>query len=91
MNEYAELDISVKKYDPKIALVGGETGFEFYEYLSKNAHKNLKSNGTLICEIGYNQGEKVSEIFSKTFKNVEVLNDVNGNNRIVIAKGVKND
>lgn len=90
-SEYNNLDETVKKYDPKLALVAQNNGLEFYEYLAINAHKNLKPKGLLICEIGYNQGENVRKIFEKTFKYVDIFNDIEGNNRIVIAKGVKYD
>ena len=89
--EYLELDNTVLKYDPKLALVGGEDGLKFYRYLAENAHKKLNLQGTLVCEIGYNQGEKVKEILEKNFKLVEVFDDLENNNRIVVAKGVKYD
>ena len=42
-SEYIALDKSVKKYDPKIALIAKNDGLEFYDYLAGNAHKNLTS------------------------------------------------
>ena len=78
------LDDSVKKFEPHLALDGGEDGLKFYRILASEASAHLKPHGTLVMEIGYNQGEAVKELFSEKF-DVEVLKDYSGNDRIVIA------
>jgi len=64
LSEYEGLDHSVKGYEPKMALVGGDTGLEFYERLAQDLPGYLNSKGKVFLEIGYLQGEAVSKIFS---------------------------
>ncbi len=62
--EFLTLDPSVRDFEPKMALVGGESGFEFYERLAKEAPLFLNPKGRLFLEIGHNMGKKLLEIFS---------------------------
>jgi len=83
------LDESVKDFEPKIALDGGESGLEFYEYLAKNANYFLKPDGRIYVEIGFNQGESVSSIFKENgFGKVEIIKDFGGNWRVITARVV---
>ena len=87
--ESAEIDglmPEVRDYEPILALDGGITGLEFYEKIAREAKKHLKSKGKLFFEIGYNQGELVSNLVKQNFKNVEVLKDYLGNDRVVIGE-----
>ena len=45
------LSTEVRKYDPKMALDGGEDGLKFYRIIADNAHKYLTNNGVLYLEI----------------------------------------
>lgn len=75
------------KKEPQIALDGGEDGLKFYNEIILNAKKHLNTNGYLAFEIGYNQKEKVEEIFKKNnYKNIFSKKDLSGNNRVVIAQ-----
>lgn len=62
-SEYLNLDPSVKNFEPKTALVGGERGTEFYEILSRELPRFLNENGCVFLEIGAGQGEAVKNIF----------------------------
>jgi release factor glutamine methyltransferase len=68
-------------------VVGGLWEFGLLGVLSrliKDAPKFLKKNGLLIVEIGYKQGLAVERLFlSAGFKNVEVVKDYQGHDRIV--------
>lgn len=76
------LDDEVKNFDPMLALDGGNDGLDFYRTIKQNLN-HLKSDGVLIMEIGYNQGESVKEIF-KDYK-TEILKDYNNLDRVVIV------
>lgn len=65
--EYMTLDRSVKAFEPKLALVGGKNGLEYYERLSKELPMHLESNGKVWLEIGYNQEKSVQELFNQEF------------------------
>ena len=85
-NQYAELDASVKHWEDKIALLTSDAdGLEFYERISQISSTVLKPNGSIVCEIGSDQQEKVCEMFRRHFVNVECWNDLAGKNRVVIA------
>ncbi len=57
------LDDSVKKFDPHIALDGGENGLEAYEQLSDLIKDWLNPDGKILLEIGYNQYDDVKNLF----------------------------
>lgn len=61
--EYAHLDPSVLHFEPKLALVGGEKGTEFYERLAERLSSFLKPGGQVFFEIGAGQGEALKKIF----------------------------
>jgi len=77
------LDDEVKLYDPIIALDGGVDGLDFYKQIKHNIGF-LKEDGVLLLEIGYNQGEKIKELF-KEFE-VEIFKDYNNLDRVVVIK-----
>ena len=57
------LDDSVKKFDPHIALDGGKNGLEAYEQLSDLIKDWLNPDGKILLEIGYNQYDDVKNLF----------------------------
>lgn len=64
--EYQELDPQVSLYEPKGALLAGETGMEFYERFEKEALRYLNSAARVFFEIGYCQGNAITALFSKS-------------------------
>lgn len=60
--EWEELDIEVKLYEPKIALVAGIEGTEFQESLLKEGENYLAKDGFILFEMGYNQSSKIREL-----------------------------
>ncbi len=83
--EMDELPVSVGRYEPHLALYGGEEGFDYYEKIIKDAPKLLKEGGMLIFEIGYNQGHTIKEMLEKAgfFRNIEIEKDLAGFDRCV--------
>lgn len=85
--EIDRLQAEVKDYEPMLALDGGVDGLVYYRDISKNAKEFLKDGGLLIYEIGYNQGEEVSYIMDKQgYKDIKVLKDLQGLNRVVLGR-----
>ncbi|MDN3505687.1 MAG: peptide chain release factor N(5)-glutamine methyltransferase [Simkaniaceae bacterium] len=62
--EYDQLDPSVRDFEPKMALVSGATGYEFYERLNNELPTILNPGAKVFFEIGTGQGEGLSKIFS---------------------------
>lgn len=80
--EYEELDLSVKGYEPQLALVGGASGMEYYTRLEEVLPEVLNPKARLFFEIGEMQGEMIQEVFSHhKWKNQEIRQDFSGKDR----------
>lgn len=62
-SEYLHLQASVRDFEPKGALVGGERGIEFYERLARELPPLLNPGARLFLELGTGQGEAVKQVF----------------------------
>ena len=78
------LQDEVKK-EPKMALDGGTDGLNFYRVINDKWSEKLKQDGALMLEIGEDQGESIVDVLT-AFDNVEVIKDMYGNDRMVVAK-----
>ena len=79
-----ELEPEVKDHEPRLALDGTEDGLLFYRKITEKSPYYLNEGGWLLVEIGYDQGESVSQLFiDNGFKEVEVIKDLAGNDRVV--------
>ena len=84
--EMQELPIDVQQ-EPHLALWGGEDGLDFYRTLSAKAPLLLCAGGWLMFEIGWKQGAAVSSLMQQQgFQNVAVLQDWQGNDRVVVGQ-----
>ncbi len=80
------LDTEVKDFEPMEALDGGESGLDYYNKISASAKDFLKKRGAIVFEIGYDQGEAVSDLLKAAgFEDVEVYKDLAGKDRTVIG------
>ncbi|MDF2577536.1 MAG: ywkE [Chlamydiales bacterium] len=81
--EYHSLEPEVRNYEPKLALIGGDTGLEFYQKMSVNLHNHIVSGGNVWLEIGANQGVAISKMFKETgfWKTVDLIQDWAGLDR----------
>lgn len=81
----------VYKNEPHLALFASNDGMYFYEKILMQSQKNLKKNGMIFFEIGYNQKEKISLLVKKyyPFSNICVIKDYNNNDRVVIISNLK--
>ncbi len=83
-----DLEVSVKDFEPHVALFGGTDGLKYYREIFENAHKLLNEHAMLGFEIGYNQKETLTALAKEYFKDAEVeaLKDINGKNRMMFIK-----
>lgn len=80
--EFLTLDSSVKDFEPKEALVGGEDGLFFYRRLAEDLPKYLHPSAKVFFEIGENQGESVLKLFAApVWKSARVEKDWVGKDR----------
>lgn len=84
-DEKTVMDQSVLDHEPQSALFAEEDGLAIYKRLAASIEDYLNPNAQIFLEIGYKQGESVSQIFKEAFPNakVEVWKDFNQNDRVV--------
>ncbi len=82
--DLANLDVSVRDYEPWGALDGGEDGLDFYRAVSARWGTALRLGGTLIFEVGIGQASDVEHIMAQTgFENIVTHQDTRGIWRVV--------
>jgi len=75
-SEYSDLEKEVKNFEPKLALVAGDDGLEFYKKLSNELYLHLNKSSKAWFEIGYLQAEPVKSLFLDThWKKKEIEKD----------------
>ena len=80
------LSEDIKKYEPRMALDGGNDGLDLIKKVIYKSTYILKINGTLALEIGNEQIKKVSKILTENkFRTGRVIKDYKNNVRCVIA------
>ena len=79
------MDKNVLDYEPHLALfVENEQPLTFYIAIAEFAKKHLVNNGKLYFEIHEGLGNEVKKLLKmKGFTNVEIVDDMNGKNRMV--------
>ena len=76
----------VAVYEPFGALDGKEDGLHFYRRIVNECKAYLKPEGLLLFEIGHDQGGSVPALMEEAgFKDVRVVKDLAGNDRVVIG------
>ena len=81
------LDNIVTSYEPPEALDGGFDGLLFYQRITEIAPEIMEENSYIAFEIGYEQGEAVSEILDEAeFSGIKVIKDPCDNDRVVTGK-----
>lgn len=85
--DIAGLDVSVRDYEPHLALKGGEDGLDFYRAICAQWRTALRADGRLLFEVGIGQADDVLRIMrSCGFGDVEITPDLNGIPRV--ASGI---
>ena len=67
--------------EPRIALDGGSDGLDFYRTLLGSYRANIKPGGFLVCEIGFDQGQRLRDLCGCVIKK-----DYSGNDRVMILR-----
>ncbi len=75
------------KHEPRMALFGGEDGYDFYRALPALYLPRLKPGGAIAFEVGYNQAEQVSNLLAAAgYIGVGVEHDLGGIARVVYGR-----
>jgi len=78
------LDPSVKDYEPRVALDGGDDGLDYFHAIAGNWRKLLKRGGHLAFECGENQAAAVRYIMKQNgFSDLKTFKDTLGIERVI--------
>ncbi|NQN49462.1 peptide chain release factor N(5)-glutamine methyltransferase [Streptococcus suis] len=82
-----EVGANVLTSEPHLALFAEEDGLAIYRQIAEQAGTFLKENGKLYFEIGYKQGQALTDLLALHFpeKRVRVIKDQFGQDRKVVA------
>ncbi len=80
------LDVSVKDYEPHLALDGGEDGLDFYRSISEKWKDALVPGGRLYFEVGIGQADAVLRIMrAQGFGDIQIVKDLHDIPRVVFG------
>lgn len=84
--DIAGLDRSVREYEPRMALDGGEDGLNFYRSIAQQWKENLSPGGRLYFEVGIGQADDVLRIMRDNgFGDIQVVKDHHDIPRVVFG------
>ncbi|EPT8930378.1 peptide chain release factor N(5)-glutamine methyltransferase [Listeria innocua] len=88
--EKAEMSDYVLKNEPSIALFAENDGLAIYECFVDNLKYVLNPSFWVGVEIGYTQGERVKQLFEKSYPHATVLihKDINSKDRYVTCSNI---
>lgn len=87
--EYESASHEVVSFEPRNALVSGEDGLDHIRQLLPYVEKTLRTKGSFLTEIGYQQGDQVLRFITDNcpeFSNVSIKKDLSGHDRIIISQ-----
>lgn len=78
------LDVSVREYEPHLALDGGEDGLDFYRAIAQKWKQALLPGGKLMFELGIGQADAVMRLMRlEGFGDLELYEDTQGISRVI--------
>ena len=78
------LEDEVKKFDPRLALDGGNDGMKFYNIIRREFLNYLNPNGVLILEMSSQLATSIETLF-KPYE-TKIVKDFEGRNRVAVIK-----
>ena len=86
--EWEGLPAEVREFEPRRALLAGDSGLEMISRLVRRAGTYLKPGGYLIFEIGDGQRERVLSLFGRRWTEIETAWDLAGRPRVITARRI---
>lgn len=83
--EYEGLDMEVRGFEPKTALLAKGDGLDLYRQLIPAALNLLSEGGFLFFEISHKQGKSALKLAKEYFAEVELRQDYAGRDRLIKA------
>lgn len=86
-DEIDVLEPEVAKWEPRLALDGGQDGLDVFRRLIEAAPDKLEPGGWLVLEVGHGkQAREVSELLEGNWDLVKIRQDYGHQDRVVIAR-----
>ena len=73
------------RFEPPLALCGGDDGLDVIRELVATAPQHLTQQGWLLIEHGMDQGNAVRDIMSEAFSDVRTVQDLSGLDRVTMG------
>lgn len=76
------------RFEPRLALDGGEDGLDFYRRIAEGAGAHLNPGGSIYLEVGVGEAEAVLELLKTNLPCLQAgtIRDLNGIERVVYAR-----
>ena len=86
--DWEALPPEIRRHEPRVALDGGPTGLREVERLLRQAPGHLRPGGSLVVEIGWDQGERAGTIARECLAGavVTVKQDLAGLDRVLVVR-----
>ena len=84
-SEEDQVQLEVRKFEPRNAVFAGITGVEVIERLIPQAHAALKPGGWLVIEISGTIADRVKLLLGR-WNEVQITNDLQGIPRVISAR-----
>jgi release factor glutamine methyltransferase len=84
-SEEDQVQLEVRRYEPRAAVFAGPTGLEVIERLLPQAHARLKPDGWLVLEISGTIAGELPRLLAD-WKNVAISKDLQGVARVAAAQ-----
>jgi release factor glutamine methyltransferase len=82
--EYQDLQPEIREFEPKVSLLGGNDGLDFYKKFANICPTLLKPQGYAFFEIGERQAASVKNIYADAgFTGFSLFDDLAGRNRVI--------
>lgn len=83
--ELLSAEPEVRQFDPRSALVSGESGMADLRLILREAPNYLTPKGSIICECGIEQPSRLADEFSGAFQNSKILPDSSRRARFIVC------
>lgn len=91
-SEQKEMRRNVTDYEPHLALfVDDDDPLLFYRAIARYAERHLATDGVVMMEINEKLGSETMSVFAHSGYRCELLQDINGKDRILICRKKKRD
>jgi len=79
------LQVEVRDYEPRVALVGGSDGLELYRHFFDDLPRVLAPDGVVLCECGFTQADALEALAAERgLRFVDRLDDLQGIPRTIV-------